>query len=172
MMNNSDEYIEKLSKKYERNFKIYKDEVIENKKINLYASYKNIAGRTFITKNDVIDRYEINEHCLIKKFDNINKDILMEFWEYGKKLTEVLVKPHSEHKSSDITLVMICNESPREDEIKVIKKLKYSKLYKLSFYGSSQVNLILVDINNKKVYSSKMAKNLKKVYAPEVVSMI
>lgn len=125
--------------------------------------YQNLfTGRTFITQKDIIDRFEINEYCLVKTFEKIDNSVLESFCDYGKKLTKDLVKPHSEHRSSVITLVIISDNLLKENTLKLLGKFKYTKYYKFYFHGFSQVKVVLVDLFNNRVYCSKNAKLLKK----------
>ncbi|HAG42319.1 MAG TPA: hypothetical protein DCL31_01625, partial [Clostridium sp.] len=64
-------YLDNLSEIFKKNFELHKDIVIFDKKLNLYGKYKDIGGRTFLTKNDVIDKFEVYEHCLIQSYDDL-----------------------------------------------------------------------------------------------------
>lgn len=162
---NKKEYLNKLEKKYENYFKIYKNKNVLGENIDLFAHYYEEAGRTFITQKDIIDRFEINEYCLVKTFEKIDNSIFENFCDYGKKLTKDLVKPHSEHRSSVITLVMISDNLLKENTLKLLGKFKYTKYYKFYFHGFSQVKVVLVDLFNNRVYCSKNAKLLRKTYS-------
>ena len=68
-------YLNNLSEVFKRNFELYNDIVIFDKKLSLYGKYKDIGGRTFLTQNDVIDKFEIYEHCLVQSYDDLNMKI-------------------------------------------------------------------------------------------------
>ena len=159
-------YMENLIAKYYKNFNISKNIDLCNKKISLFAEYKGVGARTFITQNDVIDKYEFNEYCIVNLYNSINMEEVIEYTEYLKTLINTLVKPHREHKSSTITGVIVCNTSIDKSTENFIKKFKYTKPYKLYFHGWSDIRLLLVDLSNNLVISNKEGKSVKKVYIP------
>lgn len=159
-------YINILIKKHQNNFKIYKNHNLLGNTLDLYAHFKDIGGRTLITPKDVIDKFEINEHCIVKSFNTISTKDIENFSSYLKSLTVNLVKPHNEHKSSNITGIVLCENEVPEEIISFTNKFKYTKYYKLYFQGFSEIKLLLIDLKNEKIYSNKKGKELKKIYAP------
>ncbi|MBZ9686245.1 hypothetical protein G9F72_007870 [Clostridium estertheticum] len=159
-------YMENLLAKYNKNFNISKNIDLCDKRINLFAEYKGIGARTFITQKDVIDKFEFNEYCVVNAYDKINMEDVVEYTEYLKTLINTLVKPHREHKSSTFTGVIICNASIDKNTENFIKKFKFTKPYKLYFHGWSDIRLLLVDLSNNLVISNKQGNSVKKVYIP------
>lgn len=159
-------YMENLIAKYYKNFNIRKDIDLCNKKISLFAEYKGVGARTFITQKDVIDKYEFNEYCIVNAYNEVNMEDVVEYAEYLKALINDLVKPHREHKSSTITGVIVCNTSIDKSTEKFIKKFKFIKPYKLYFHGWSDIRLLFVDLNNNLVISNKQGNSVKKIYIP------
>ena len=159
-------YMENLIAKYYKNFNIRKNIDLCDKKISLFAEYKGIGARTFITQKDVIDKYEFNEYCIVNAYNAVNMEDVVEYTEYLKTLINDLVKPHREHKSSTITGVIVCNTSVDKSTENFIKKFKFNKPYKLYFHGWSDIRLLLVDLSNNLVVSNKQGKSVKKVYIP------
>lgn len=159
-------YIDDLFIKYNKNFNVSKNIELCKKKINLFAEHKGIGGRTFVTQKDIIDKFEFNEYCIVKTYNDIDLEAAVEYTEYLKTLINDLVKPHKEHKSSTITGVMVCNTSIDKCTENFIKKFKYTKSYKLYFHGWSDIRLILVDLSNNLVIPNKQGKRVKKVYIP------
>lgn len=162
----TDIYMENLFAKYNKNFTISKDINICNKKISLFAEYKGVGGRTFMTQKDIIDRFEFNEYCVVNSYNEVNIDDVVEYSEYLKTLLNTLVKPHIEHKNSTITGVMVCNTSIDKTTERFIEEFKFSKLYKFYFHGWSDIGLLLVDLSNNLVISNKEGNKVKKVYIP------
>jgi len=159
-------YMENLITKYYKNFNISKNINLCDKKISLYAEYKGIGARTFITQKDVIDKYEFNEYCIVNVYNSILMEDVIEYTEYLKTVINDLVKPHREHKSSTITGVIVCDTSVDKNTEDFIKKFKFTKPYKLYFHGWSDIRLLLVDLSNNLVISNKQGKSVKKVYIP------
>lgn len=157
-------YLDNLSGVFKKNFQLYKDIVIFNKRLNLYGKYKDIGGRTFITRNDVIDKFEIYEHCLVQSYNALRYEDLVEFSNYLKDMTIKLVKPNGEHKSSIITGIVVSKADISNDIRNYTKKFKYNKYYKFTLHGWSTVKLVVIDLYNNKIITNKAAKEDYKVY--------
>ncbi len=157
-------YLDNLSEIFKKNFELHKDIVIFDKKLNLYGKYKDIGGRTFLTKNDVIDKFEVYEHCLIQSYDDLKYQDLVEFSHYLKDMTIKLVNPNGEHKSSIITGIIVSKTNISKDIWDYTKKFKYNKYYKFTLHGWSSVKLVVIDLFNSKIITNKAAREDYKVY--------
>lgn len=161
------QYLQLLNRKYEKHFQVKNNENIMNREFDIYAKYTEATGRTFLTQKDIIDKFEVNEHCFIKTFETIDLCMAIELGEYFKSLTQSLVKPHKEHKSTNITGVLVSESAINNDIKQYIKKFKYSKYYKFYFRGWSDVRLIAVDLTSGTVISNKKGKEVEKIYLPK-----
>ncbi|MGH4140212.1 hypothetical protein [Clostridium sp.] len=159
-------YMENLFAKYNKNFDISKNIELCDKKISLFAEYRGVGGRTFMTQTDIIDRFEFNEYCVVKDYKNVNMEDVVEYTEYLKTVINTLVKPHREHKSSTITGVIVCSTPIDKSTENFIEKFKFNKPYKFYFHGWSEIRLLLVDLSNNLVISNKQGRRVKKVYIP------
>jgi len=160
------EYLQLIQKKYKKHFLVYNDFQLFNMNFDLYAKYSEVAGRTFITGTDVIDKYEVHEHCFVKTFNKIDINEAESFSQFLKNLTIDFVKPNKEHKSTKITGVLVSDEPISKEVVKFIESFKHTKYYKLLLYGYSDVRLLAVDLSNKKVFSNRVGKEVKKVFKP------
>jgi hypothetical protein len=159
-------YLESLSRKFQRHFEIKNNETVFQKKFDIYAKFSETTGRTFVTQKDIIDKFQINEHCLIQTVEELDLQEVSEFSEFLKLLTMNLVKPHKDHKSTNITGVLV-SESPIGQDIKnFVKRFNYSKYYKFYLQGYSDVRLIVVDLANRAVITNRKGEEVKKVYLP------
>lgn len=157
------EYIENLKKKFERHFDIEKDITLFGEKVNIYAKHFNISGRTFITKNDVIDKCENNEYCFVKSFDTVTNKEIEDFGEFLKTTVERLVNPNKDHMSTYITGVIVAN-NVEENGIKAVKDYKYNKAFKFYLHGWCDVRYICVDLGKEEVITNRAGKMVNKVY--------
>lgn len=158
-----DEYIENLYKKFDRHFDIERDIDFLGETFNIYAKHYNISGRTFITKNDVIDRYENNEYCFVKSFDTVAEKEIEAFGQFLKTAVEKLVNPNKEHMSTYITGVIVAN-NVEENGLKAVKNYKYNKAFKFYLHGWCDVRYICVDLGKQEVVTNKAGKRVNKVY--------
>ncbi|OGO77037.1 MAG: hypothetical protein A2Y23_03130 [Clostridiales bacterium GWB2_37_7] len=136
---------------------------IFGEKVDVHAKFCNVSGRTFITKNDVIDRCENYEYCYIKKVNIVTEDVVASFGQFLKKIVDECIDPGKDHMSTYVTGVIIGN-SINENARKVIHKYCYSKAYSFYLRGWCDVRFICIGINNNEVISNKAAKHVQKVY--------
>ena len=72
------------------------------------------------------------------------------------------VRPHEGHRNSDVTLIILANKI--EDAVKAtIKKTKFYKSYKLSFWGWSNFKLAAVELGTQGIYSNRLGKDYRKL---------
>jgi hypothetical protein len=71
------------------------------------------------------------------------------------------VKPHSEHMYSFITTVFVADEID-QDALKFIRWRRFIKSYKFGFHGSSPLKTAALDIENEKIATNSMGRDLRK----------
>jgi len=161
-----DYYLNLLNERFQKHFQINNNKLILGETFDIYAKYSEVTGRTFVTQKDIIDKFEVNEHCFIKVLDSVNLETIYGFTEFLKQLTVSFVKPHREHRSTNLTGVIV-SEKPINKEIeKFVTKFKYCRYYKLYLQGYSDVRLVVVDLHNKTTITNRKGEHVKKVYLP------
>jgi hypothetical protein len=158
-----EEYIDMLKLKFERHFQIETDITILGRKIDLSAKFSNVSGRTFITKNDIIDKYENHEYCYIKKYDAVTEEEVNAYGQFLKEIVEECIEPGKDHMSTYVTGVIISNNID-DNAKKAVEKYSYSKVYSFYLKGWCDVRLICVRLDNNEVITNKTGKRVKRVY--------
>lgn len=158
-----DEYMESLRKKFERHFNIEKDLTVLGERIDICAKFGDISGRTFITKNDVVDRYENYEYCYIKKVDNVTGEEVALYSNFLSKTVNEFVKPGINHMSTYVTGVIIGN-SINEDAKNAVRQYSFSRVYSFYLRGWCDVRLVCVGTENNEIITNKAGKRVQKVY--------
>jgi hypothetical protein len=156
-------YFEILKSKFERHFNIETDLVIFENKIDMLAKYYDISVRTFITKNDIIDRYESHEYCYVKKYDIVTEEEVIAYGKFLKQIVDECIKPGKDHMSTYVTGVIIGN-SINDSGKKAVEKYHYSRVYSFYLKGWCDVRLIWVGLDDNEVLANKAGKKVKKVY--------
>lgn len=164
-MNISD-YTNYIYKKLKSNLNIKFNYNLCSEQFNLFAYNSLSIGRTFLTSTDIIDNYISNEYILIKHMDNLNSHTIDNLLNSIINVHNTLVVPCKKHKSSYITVVLTHTNFLDSNINKKIKKFKYEKIYKLYFYGFSEIRLIAINLNNNSIISNKCGKNYEKIYLP------
>jgi hypothetical protein len=158
-----EEYIENLQSKFERHFNIEKNIEIFGEAIDFHAKFCNVSGRTFITKQDVIDRCENYEYCYVKKHDAITEVEIDAFGWFLNKIVDECIDPGKDHMSTYVTGVIIGN-SINENAKKAVNKYSYNKTYSFYLRGWCDVRLICIGLNNNELVTNKAGKRVQKVY--------
>lgn len=156
-------YIELLKSRFERHFSINTDVEVFNNKIDMLAKFSNISGRTFITKNDIIDRYENYEYCYIKKYDNITEEEAATYGQFLKKIVDECIKPGKDHMSTYVTGVII-GDNINDNAKKMVEKYCYSRAYSFYLKGWCDVRLICVGLENNEIITNKVGRKVVKAY--------
>lgn len=156
------EYVERIKNRLEANFEIEIPGKEDGREFLMVARYHDISGRIFLMPEDIIDKYEIFEVCYMAALDQPSlNDIEAYFGLMAEKASAL--RPEKDHFCTDITGILI-SESMPEGTGRLAKKLKFEKTFRLSWRGFSKVRLICVDLTEKKVYTNKVGKEIKKVY--------
>lgn len=165
-MMNSSEYIKFIKKKFNKDWSVCDNFLINNETFNLYAHCSFSLGRTFITANDIIDNFHTNEYILLKYINTLDMAFLHSFINNIINIHSNLVTPCKNHKSSYTTYVILYDDCNDLSALNIIKKFKYEKVYKFYFYGFSEIRLLAINLTNKSMTTNKCANNIKKMYLP------
>ncbi len=161
-------YLEKIEKKLYSNFDLHKNYELGGTNYDLYAKYNLRSERYVLSKKAKIYGIENNEHTFFKYFDSIRES------DFNKITSEIInnvqdiVKPHPEHMSSNVNLVIIVDSNLSdidEELIKVIKKFKYHKGFLFGLRGWADFGLILYSLKDELVITNKKGDDVKKIYS-------
>ena len=97
--------------------------------------------------------FSCQEHLNTSNF----QDILLRCIEHG--LT--IIKPHKEHMLSKVTLIVLAENVDDETKRKV-KKFRYRKNFRFSFWGWMEVSIAIVDCSDKTVFVNRQGSDVKK----------
>ncbi|MDE5580869.1 MAG: hypothetical protein K2I95_05550 [Treponemataceae bacterium] len=125
------------------------------------AEFHAHGEQFFLTKAAKVADIDTNEYVFFarEKFLDAARlaDLADEAWERGLSF----VKPYFGHKNSDVSLVILADESD-SDAKKIVRKLRRYKSYKFGIYGWSAFNVSFCDFSSRKVFSNSRGENLKK----------
>lgn len=162
---NKDKYLEVMRTRLENYFELEEDKIINDEAFDLYGKYQMMLGRTFLSKQVIIDKFETNEHIMIKCISHLGEEDLEKHLMYLRELPKQMVSLNPYHKSTYFNFVLVCEDYIKCD-IKSIKKFKYEKLFKLYFRGFCEVRLIVVELPTGNVFCNKDGKRVRKAYMP------
>ena len=148
-------YIDDLHDRYSLFYDTNRNADILNKTVDIFARYKDIQGRTFLTSKDIIDSFETNEICFVKHFEKIDINSLLDFTEFLKRAAEKYVEPKRGHMCTHITGIIITQDDIDDELKRVIKKFKYSKSYFFTLHGWCETRLLLINPTKDKIIANK-----------------
>ncbi len=158
-----EKYAAELKSRLEKHFQVDTDVMIFENKIDIYAKFTDTKVRTFITKNDVIDKYENHEYCYVKQCGCITEEEASSFGRFLKRVADECVKPGKDHMSTNVTGVLAGNDISGNAR-KFIEKYRYSKVYSFYLRGWCDVSLICIGLSNNEVITNKAGRKIKKQY--------
>lgn len=117
------------------------------------ADYFSRDERYWLTKNIKIWGNETNEFAYIFQAPAFDRAAVDEC--IARALDESLprVKPHKEHQYTNVKVVFVADSLSR-DTIDYIKKKKFSKSYKFSLHGYTELKAGAVDLAERTVYTN------------------
>lgn len=157
-------YIDDLYNRYNLYYDTNKNTNILNENIDIFAQFKDIQGRTFLTSKDIIDAFETNEMCFVKYFQKIDTTSLIGFIEFLKKAVLKYVEPREGHMCTYITGVIITEESVDDELKKIIRKFKYSKSYFFTLHGWCEIRFLFINPVKEEIIVNKPGKKVIKFY--------
>lgn len=161
-----EDYKEIIKERLSRYFNIEEKYTYNNKVFDLFA-ISNIRNEKFMaSKKLTIYAFENDEYCFMKHYEKLDSGKLDEITETLKSSIKDYIKPHGEHMSSAITGVLVVDELSGDELIKKIKKFHHQKSFAFGFKGWVDVRLVVIDLKNRDVITSKKANKVDKFYRP------
>ena len=131
------------------------------KPFHVEAVYRGIDQQYLLTKRARIFEVENYEYVYFYKTDRLTKALYDELedkaWTDGIGRTH----PHSNHKSSDITLVIVA-ENVDSDCERIIKNTNRHVSHKFGFHGYSAFRLVVCDLSNGSILSNRRGSSLRR----------
>ena len=127
------------------------------------AVFHSHSDAYFLVKGATLGAAESNEYVFFALEDELDKERMLrldqEAWERGISR----VKPHANHRNTDISLVVLASSMTEETE-KTVRSLKHYKNYRMSLQGFSHYHLIVVDLSSGKKTCNRQGRSLKKLF--------
>lgn len=162
---NRDKYLELMERRLKNYFDLEEEKIINDEVIDLYGKYHMMLGRTFLSKTDIVDKFETNEHVMIKCVAQLSQEDLERYLAYLNELPKQMVSLNQYHKSTYINMILVC-DNYIDCEVKTIKQFRYEKIFGFYFKGFCEVRLVVVELPTSKVFANRDGRRVKKAYEP------
>lgn len=155
-----DEVLERLLRSYERYYDVIREGV--EPPFAAEAHFHSHDEQFFLVKSARISEAESNEYVFFaveRELDEARTAALDEAaWTRGL----ARVKPHKDHRNSDVALVILAEHMTADGE-EAVKKLKHSKSYRFSLQGWSNYRAIALETSTGRLAYNRLGRNLKKL---------
>ena len=132
--------------------------------LDFRADYFSRAEKYWLSKDITIWGNETNEFAYIFSDASFDKDKVDRCIDYALKEGLPRVKPHKEHQYTNIKVIFVA-DSFDKDTAKHIRKKSFSKNYKFSLHGFTELKTAAVDLSEKKAYVNRAGQELTQYFS-------
>lgn len=156
------EYKDLIKERLEAYFSFLPDNTHLAQNYDLAAEFSSRQIQTALFKENVMDYLDSKEFCLLSNLQDeqtIDSELA--------KLPDIAISsanPSRHHKSTVVTRVFVTEKDVSLATLSKIKKFKFSKAFRFLFWGWTEVHLLLVNLQDNKVYSNWAGRIHKKVF--------
>ena len=159
-LSDSESTIEKLLHSFESYYNVERNGVEEP--FSATAEFHSHTEQYFLVKEAHIADIDSNDYVYFIEEKNLSSSRHSELsslaWERGL----AGVRPHSAHRNSDVTLIII-SEKIAPDTLRQIKKHNLHKSYKFGFYGWSNLRIMAYETSTGRAVTNRYGSDLKKL---------
>lgn len=123
------------------------------------ADYFSRAEKYWLTKKITVWANETNEFAYIFSDRSFDKDTVDMCLDYALKEGLPRVRPHKEHQYTNIKVIFVADSFDKETA-KYIQGKKFSKSYKFSLHGFTELKTAAADISAQKAYANRAGHEL------------
>ena len=163
-------YLERILNEYQKTFDIYRDYKIGDEVVDAYGYFNSHSEKYLLVREVQLWETKAFEHIFFIQREDIDNSTLENILSLIPEYIEPnLVRkgeryPEKNHMYSYITLVILTDSIKNQEIIERVKKYKFEKTYLFSIRGYTQSRVVLIDMDNKNIYTNRLGKNLEKLY--------
>ncbi len=155
------EALEKLLRSYVRYYDVIREDV--QPPFDAEARFHSHGETYVLVKSARISEADSHEYVYFAAVEDLTLDKLMEMdaaaWERGISY----VKPHSAHRNSDVTLIVLADRI-EPDAMAAVKKLKHYKSYSYRLQGWSNYRAVALETSSGTLVHNRLGRELKKLF--------
>ena len=153
------EFIEVLRDSYSAYYNIVSPENTEGVPLEFRADYFSRNEKYWISKSIPIWGNETNEYAYIFSAPSFDAELARRCIDYALADGLPRVRPHKEHQYTNIKAVFVADGFDDETRAAVCKR-EFSKSYKFSLHGFSNLLTAAVDLGEQKTYTNRAGRDL------------
>ncbi len=162
------QFLDTLSESYSAYYDITENDGLTELPLTFLANYYSRAERYWLSKKIPIWGNETNEFCYVFSAPAFDRELAGRCIDFALEEGLPRVKPHKEHQYTNIKVLLVA-DSFNKDTVKYIRGRKFSKNYKLSLHGFTELKTAAVDLSEKRAFPNPAGHELedyfKKLFA-------
>lgn len=155
------ERLEKLLNAYSHHYDIERNVVIDGVSFPAMAIYYLRDENYLISKKHVLNAVENHEYVYFYLTDHLDAETLQSQIDFTRNDGLGRIRPHKEHMSSMVTMVILADTIDPEAKA-LIKKTRFRKNYRLALHGWMEYQIAAMEISTNSFLSNPAGKNAKK----------
>lgn len=152
--------LETLLSAYTNYFDIQRDILAGDVPFAALAQYHSRSGKYILVKSAKIWSVEMNEYVYFAVVDHLDADTLDTLYKAARDAGLALIKPHSEHMRSYVSLAIIA-ESIDADAQKALCRIRFRKSFWLALHGWMEFRIAAIDLSSGQVFSNPAGKDVR-----------
>ena len=153
--------LEKLLSAYSHQYNIDRDVTVEGGSFPATATFFLRDENYLISQQHVLSAVENYDYTYFYITDHLDAATLQQQIDLTMKVGSARVKPHREHMSSFVSLVILADTIDEEAK-KLIKKTRFHKNYRLALHGWMEYQIAAMEVSTNSFLSNPAGKNAKK----------
>lgn len=156
------ERLNKLLDAYSHSYDIARDVEEEDHLWPAAATYYLRDENYLISRQHVLSAVEQHEYLYFHLADHLTAADLQKQIDLSKKAGLRKVQPHKDHMFSNVGLIVLANTMEPE-AVKLLKKTRFRKNYKLSFHGWTELQLAAMEVSTNCFYANPAGAGARKI---------
>lgn len=162
MENELQKKLDKLLNAYSHQYDIERDVKVEGGSFPATATFYLRDENYLISKKHVLNAVENFDYTYFYVTGHLDAATLRQQIDLTMKIGSARIKPHKEHMSSFVSLVILADTIDEEAK-KLIKKTRFQKYYRLALHGWMEFHIAATESSTKTFLSNPAGKGVKKI---------
>ena len=155
------EYLDQLLEAYSHHYNVERDVTVEGGSYPAAATFFLRDENYFFSKKKVISAVEQFDYTYFYLTEHLDAAAAQAQLDLALKTGMSRVRPHKEHKSSYVTLVILANTIDPEAK-KLIQKTRFTKNFRLALHGWMEYHIAAMETSTNSFLSNPAGKGVRK----------
>ena len=169
MKNELQAQLDKLLDAYSHQYDIARDVTVEGGYFPATATFFLRDENYIVSKKHVLNAVENYDYTYFYLADHLDAETLKKQIDLVMKVGTARIKPHREHMSSFVSLVILADTIDEEAK-KLIRKTRFQKYYRLALHGWMEFHIAATESSTKTFLSNPAGKGIKKTLEQNLAS--